>query len=412
MMKDKIYIKEFINLIVGYKKPLLIIMTISLLSLVQLSFILPKTYKTEFELNIYTKYFKNALISEVIPGMNSPQEMSQTIDSMIKEVMSDEFIDSIGTTYKIYPAHLTPHEMSKQRQFLRDQFTLFSTGGQSYRVGFMHSDPEVTFAISKLVMDKIRNYFIDSRIETIEIAKKTIFQKLESANGSKHMSDSEISTNALASKDPAVLRSEIAKMNSDISSLTLQFNAQHPRIVKIQQRKATIENWLNEIEHKNQKILTGNEAKIPDNNGEGKEDLDAPLLMTGNGEIQNTITANLYAKFNNINIALDIERKSLPSYIGVIEFPQYPTNPVFPKKRLFASVGFILGLICCFLYVFYKEVMSMDSVDRAKTMAKNLRGDFLGTLPHIDEKELMNNKPLSIEHSTDSAPSNEVLKLK
>ena len=177
-MKDKIYIREFINLIVGYKKPMMIIMTISLLSLVQLSFILPKTYKTEFELNIYTKYFKNALISEVIPGMNSPQEMSQTIDSMIKEVMSDEFIDSIGTTYKIYPANLTPHEMSKRRQFLRDQFTLFSTGGQSYRVGFMHGDPDVTFAISKLVMDKIRNYFIDSRIETIEIAKKTILVQI------------------------------------------------------------------------------------------------------------------------------------------------------------------------------------------------------------------------------------------
>jgi capsular polysaccharide biosynthesis protein len=395
-MKEKIYIKDFLNLLLTHKKPLLIIMGVSVLSMVQLSFVLPKTYRTDFELNIYSKYFKNALISEVIPGMNSIQEMTQTVESMVKEVMSDEFIDHIGNTYNIYPKNLPPYELSKRRQFLRDQFILFSTGGQSYRIGFMHSDPNVTYEVSKKVMDTVRSYFIDSRIETIEIAKRTILKKLESVNVTKHITDSDISSNALASKNPTVLRSEIAKINLDINALKLQFNIQHPRIVKLEQRKATLENWVNEPKNNETGVTPDQDSKTM------KEYNDAPLMMAGNAEIQNTIAAKLYSKFNDINIALDIERKSLPSYIGIIESPQYPTSPLFPKKRLFASLGFMIGLIACFGYVFYKEVMSLDSIDATKDLALLLKSEYLGILPHIDETQLMSNKLIFIKETDET----------
>ena len=387
-MKENIYIKDFIALLVMHKKQLLLIMGLSVLCLVQLSFVLPKTYRSEFELNIYSKYFKNALINDVIPGMNSIAEMTQTTDSMVKETLNDEFIDQIGNEFKIYSPNMTPRELSKARGQLREKFELYSTGGQSYKVSFSHRDPMITYEVTKKVMDAVRATFINTRIETIENAKKTIQQKLESVNVTKQITDESISANALASKNPDVLRSEILKINSDLGALRMQFNVHHPRIVKLQQRKATIENWLQEVEIND----APNTATVDD--PDSKQYTDAPLLMAGDREISQNIASKLYARFNDINIALDIERKNLPGYIGVIVTPQIPSSPLFPKKRLFASLGFMIGLIFCFGYVFYKEIMQLSPADKARMMAKNLKGEYFGTMPHIEEAGLMTNKTI------------------
>jgi hypothetical protein len=131
-----------------------------------------------------------------------------------------------------------------------------------------------------------------------------------------------------------------------------------------------------------------------------KDYSDAPLLMAGNSEISNTIAAKLFSKFNDINVALDIERKSISGYIGVIEYPQYPSNPLFPKKRLFASLGFMIGLIISFLYVLYKEIMTSTPVEMSQELATELNSEFFGTMPKVDERSLMTNKTLLIENKT------------
>jgi LPS O-antigen subunit length determinant protein (WzzB/FepE family) len=272
---------------------------------------------------------------------------------------------------------------------LRDQFQMFSTGGQSYKINFNHADPNVTYEVTKKVMDAIRNFFISTKLETIENAKKTILRKLESVNVTKQISENQVSANALASKNPEVLKSEIVKIEQDLSALKVQFNVQHPRIVKLEQRRATIKSWLKEIETEN----------VMKEDSRGKDYSDAPLLMAGNSEISNTIAAKLFSKFNDINVALDIERKSISSYIGVIEYPQYPSNPLFPKKRLFASLGFMIGLILSFLYVLYKEIMTSTPIEKSKDLAMELNGEFFGKMPKVDERSLMTNKTLLIENN-------------
>ncbi len=393
-MKEKVYVREFLSLLITYRKQLSIIMCLSILGLVSLSFILPKTYRSEFELNIYSKYFKNAFISEVIPGMNSIAEMTQTVDSMVKEVMNDDFIDEIGRTYKIYPGKMTDLELAKNRELLRENFEMFSTGGQSYKINFVHRDPVVAYEVSKKVMRTVRNYFIETRLETIESAKRTIMKKLESVNVTKNIKDNEVYSNALAAKSPDVLKSEIRKINLDLSALKMQFNTSHPRIIKLEQRKSTILNWLSEIKN---------------DEGASVDYTDAPLLLASDHDISENIASKLYAKFNDINIALDIEKKSLSGYIGVIQAPQMPTSPLFPKKRLFASLGFMIGIISCFAYVFFCEVMSLTPQEKAKYLATELDCEFFGVLPHIDEWELMSERELQhkteqIEDKSESRP--------
>lgn len=398
-MKEKVYVRDFINMLTKYRKPLLIIMGVSLLSMIQLSFILPKSYKSEFELNVYSKYFNNALIAELVPGINNSTEMTQTIDSMVKEVMNDAFIDELGNKFNIYPKNMDLVELSKRRQMLRDQFEIFGAGGNAFHISFISGDPQKTFEVTKYVLEKVRDHFINTRIDTIEIAQQTIQKKLESANVSGKFSGAEGASSNIVSKNPTVLMGEINKIDLEIGSLKLQFNENHPSIIKLQQRKRTIQGWLAEMGANPSAIdKTATNLKLDDERESDSKF--APLLMSNDKETSKNITAKLYANFNNINIALDIERKSVASYIGLTLAPQLPTSPLFPKKRLFASLGFVVGLIFCFGFVFYKEVMRADPIVNAEFSASEKGSKFFGVLPKIPEENLMSPKVLLLEDQT------------
>lgn len=391
-MKEKVYVRDFINMLTKYRNPLIIIMGVSLLSMIQLSFLLPKSYKSEFELNVYSKYFNNALIAELVPGINNSTEMTQTIDSMVKEVMNDAFIDELGNKFNIYPKNMDMIELSKRRQLLREQFEVFGAGGNAFHISFIFGDPQKTFEVTKYVLEKVRDHFINTRIDTIEIAQQTIQKKLESANVGGKFTGGEGAASNIVSKNPTVLLGEINKIDLEIGSLKLQFNENHPSIIKLQQRKKTISGWLAEMG--SNVTATDSDTSNDERDSDSKF---APLLMSNDKETSKNITAKLYANFNNINIALDIERKSVASYIGLTLAPQLPTSPLFPKKRLFASLGFVVGLIFCFGFVFYREVMRADPIVNAEFAATEKGAKFFGVLPKIPEENLMSPKVLLIE---------------
>src|SRR5690606_18403430 len=98
------------------------------------------------------------LISEVIPDVYSIPEMRFAIDSMVKEAMSDEYIDSIGREFNIYSGTEDEREMTRERQFLRDRFSSYSTGGQSYQISFSYNDPYIAKAIAEKTLAKIKDH--------------------------------------------------------------------------------------------------------------------------------------------------------------------------------------------------------------------------------------------------------------
>ena len=374
--KDKVYIQDFIKLILKYKFSVLIILAICIGAFVEMSVLIPKRYKSDFELSIYPKYFKNPIINNVIPGVSSSLEMTQTIDANIKELMNDEFIDEVAEKFNFYKKSASEIVLTKEREDLRDRFKAYSSGSQSYRIDFFDSNPKRALAVSNFVLDKVRGFFINSRIETIETVRKIMLSRLESLNVTKKMSGAEIADNALASNNPAVMRSEIAKIDQDISALKKQFNVNHPRVLKLIQRRATIVNWLEQYDP----------TKVEGNNN--NELSESPLLLNPGDTLADDIASKLFAKYHDINIALELEKKSLPSYIGVIKAPSLPIAPIWPKKRLFASIGFVIGLIICFLYVLFKEVVLLSIEDKLAIKASALGGLVLGEVSGLDETSL------------------------
>lgn len=358
---DKVLIKDIAKIVNKYRVSIGVILLMTVAFSIQLTNLIEKKYNSNFEINVYSKYFRNPLISEIIPGVFNISEMRFTIDSMIKEAINDEYIDSVGNEFGIYSKNRSVKTQAKERQFLRDRFSYFSTGGQSYKVKFTYSDPVIAKQVVEKTLSVVKGYFINSRIATIQRVKRIMVRRLKSFNASQKMGTKN-SEQVLAAKSFEVLNAELKQINSDIAALSKSFDRSHPKLVKLSTRKNTVSRWLEEFD--------GTKSEFEDD-----------LSMTTNKTISESLSTQFYTKYHDFNIALDIEKKSLASYIGILQYPQFPTEPIWPKKRLFASVGLILGFVFAFMYVFIKEVTMPNRREIIEAEAKKLNTVFLGSIP-------------------------------
>lgn len=368
MNTDKIFFRDLIKTINSYKKSIILIVVLSVAFCFQLTFWIEKQYTATFEINVYSKYFQNPLISNVIPDVFNLPEMRFAIDSMVKEAISDDYIDQLGRKYNLYTGSKDVREQAKERQLLRDRFQYFSTGGQSYQISFSHSDPYIAKEISEKTLERVKTHIIDKRIKTIELVKEVMVKKLNSFNASQKFTEAG-SEKALASKSPEVLREELVKIETSISALSKQYSANHPIMLNLKQKQKTITTWLKEFDV----------SKVD-------SAVDLPMSVSHNKVITEQLSSKFYAKYHDFNVALEIEKKSLQNYIGIIKSPQLPTAPIWPKKRLFASLGFVLGLVIAFIFVFIREIVVPSKDEKLAIEAQALNTMVLGTLPKMTDE--------------------------
>lgn len=368
MSTDKVFFRDLLKTINSYRKSIILIVVLSVAFCFQLTFWIEKQYTATFEINVYSKYFQNPLISGVIPDVFNLPEMRFAIDSMVKEAISDDYIDMLGRKYNLYSNTKDVREMAKERQLLRDRFQYFSTGGQSYQISFSHSDPYIAKEISEKTLEKVKSHIVDKRIKTIEVVKEVMIKKLNSFNASQKFTEAG-SEKALASKSPEVLREELIKIETSISALSKQYSANHPIMLNLKQKQKTIATWLKEFDVS--KVDTA---------------VDLPMSVSHNKVITEQLSSKFYAKYHDFNIALEIEKKSLQNYIGIIKSPQLPTAPIWPKKRLFASLGFVLGLVIAFIFVFIREIVAPSKDEKLAIEALALNSMVLGVLPKIENQ--------------------------
>lgn len=365
MNTDKVFFRDLIKTINSYKKSIILIVALSVAFCFQLTFWIEKQYTAMFEINVYSKYFQNPLISGVIPDVFNLPEMRFAIDSMVKEAISDDYIDQLGRKYNLYSGTKDEREMAKERQLLRDRFNYFSTGGQSYQISFSHSDPFIAKEIAEKTLTTVKDHIVGKRIKTIELVKEVMIKKLNSFNASQKFTEKG-SEKALASKSPEVLKEELVKTETSISALSKQYSSNHPIMLNLKQRQKTITNWLKEFDV----------SKVDSN-------VDLPMSVSHNKVITEQLSSKFYAKYHDFNIALEIEKKSLQNYIGIIKSPQLPTAPIWPKKRLFASLGFILGLVVAFIYVFIREIVVPSKDEKLAIEAEKMNTMILGVMPKM-----------------------------
>lgn len=360
---DKVYIRELIKTILSYRLKILLILAMCVGFSFSLTVLMRKSYVSNFEINVYSKYFQNPLISGVIPDMYNLPEMRYVIDSMVKEAINDDFIDEIGRDYNIYSKNADERELALERQQLRNNFKHYPTGGLSYAISFTHSDPFVAKEISEKTLKLVKNHIISKRIKTIELVKEVMIKKLNSYNASQKFVQ-QGADKALASKSPDVLREELVKLNNNIEAMGKQYSGSHPIIQNLMGRRRVVSDWLSEYDMS--KVI--NETELP-------------VAMSHDKAVAEHLSSKFYTKYHDFSIALEIERKSLESYIGIIIRPQLPTSPVTPKKKLFVSLGFLLGLVIAFVYVYLCEVIIPSKEEKLEAESVLLGAPILGVMP-------------------------------
>jgi len=351
-----------------HKMMIFIILTVSTGFFISLSLSLKKKYQSDFTINIYSKYFNNPLTGQAIAGVYNLPEMRETVKSMIFESLNDDFYDELAQEFDIYSMDGSELEVAKSRSFLKDRLSVYSVGGSAFKAKFIDGDPFVARDVANKILQHIIQHFIQSKIKTITITREAMIKRLNSFKMIQKVGDQNGQTNPLAAKSPNILLSELKGLQGQIAALKKQYNTIHPKIQRLIKRKNTVEGWLKEFK---------NFPKI------NKSADDLPVLFEHNNEEAVKLAAKLFSDYSNINIALELERKSVEDYIGVIRAPELPIAPLWPQKRLFASVGLLVGMIFAFLYVLIKEIMVPGESELIKTSAAQIGTEFLGTFPCI-----------------------------
>src|ERR1700687_3972472 len=79
---------------------------------------IPKKYKAHFILTIYSKYFQSPLIGDFIPELSESSEMRSQRESLIRQVLTPDYLDALGKKYGIYASSKNTAEATSWLQTL------------------------------------------------------------------------------------------------------------------------------------------------------------------------------------------------------------------------------------------------------------------------------------------------------
>jgi hypothetical protein len=357
------------------------------------SFQIPKKYKVHFTLTIYSKYFQSPLVGNFVPEVE-PSEMRSQRESLIRQVLSESYLDGLGTKYGIYNPHpdassasllhrlqslfatwaeqlgLThaanpDSRLSGQREALRDRIDVIPINSNTFMVGFVYSDPNVAYQVTQDIYNEVVRTLLDIRIRTLINIRDAIQKRLGSLSTTMK-SPPAAAPSATGSES---VRQDLAAVREQIQTLTSEYTEEHPRVVQLREQEKSLVGRLESLE----KTPGGSTPRRRGAVDEESEDTTADIYD------------DLAKKLNYLNIALDSDRAHQSDYFATLEPPVYPASPLWPKKPLFALWGFALGLFGSFFIAALKEYFDRSAL-HGDALARQINVPYLGHLPVLPRK--------------------------
>ncbi|MFZ4715042.1 MAG: hypothetical protein ACOYL6_15080 [Bacteriovoracaceae bacterium] len=372
MQHEQIYFDDILKLINNSRTRILGLVVITTSLFLFASFIIPKKYKSMAVINVYTKYFKNPLIGQVIAELQNTDEMKNNLQSLISEAVDDEFVDQIAEKYNLYDAAEGKVRRNAERDILRNRFHVTAIGHQSFQVDFTYSDPQVTKDIATLTMQRVIDGLVRHRRIMIENIKDSIRKRIEVMA----MSQDSV-TSPLASTKPEVLSRQLVGIRAEIQALTSQYSQNHPLVRALKEKEQIVNKWLLDIK-------AG--KKVVDTSLNEKDQF--PVIGGDSKYALTEINKDLLTKYNYLNIISELENVTMPDYIGIVQHPQVPASPIFPNKMLFMVFGLLVGIVLSALIILVEEFILGRGLGVHEKVAKGLGVPYLGKLPQLDVEVL------------------------
>jgi LPS O-antigen subunit length determinant protein (WzzB/FepE family) len=384
MKHDQIYFDDIIKLILHSKYKIIATVVITTTIFMAASFVIPKKFKSTAVINVYTKYFKNPLVGQVIAELQNTDEMKNNLQSLISQAVDDEFVDQVAEKYNLYTNDPGKVKRNTEREFLRERFQVMALGHQSFQVAFIYSDPIVAKEIASLTMHRVIDGLVKHRSIMIENIKDSIRKRIEVMA----MSQDSV-TNPLASTKPEVLSRQLVSIRAEIEALKSQYSENHPSVKALKQKEQIVNKWLNVIK-------SGKEIEDPTL----KEKDQFPVIGGDSKYALTEINKDLLTKYNYLNIISELENVSMPDYIGIVQHPQIPASPIFPNKMLFTVFGLLIGIVLSALIIVMEEFLLGKGIGVHEKVAKGLGVPYLGKLPYLNIDSLSHQIELKTQNQS------------
>jgi len=360
------------------------------------AFKLPKKYKAHFVLTIYSKYFQSPLIGDFVPELSESSEMRSQRESLIRQILTPEYLDSLGNKYGIYaseesqaaPATITgvllsdfhawclehglvqprssESRLSLKREDLLSRIEIFSLNNTTFNVGFNYSDPGMTLRVTQDIYGQVIQSLLEVRMHTLVNVRDAIRKQFGSLQAAIAAAPPASSLYAAPAPRPLTDGEELKQVRNQLSILTAQYTDEHPVIQQLRERERILESRMQN-------------AAGPEVSGEPKPP------AAGSDAAVRDIYSDLMKKFNYLNIAIDSDKEHQSDYFATLETPLYPSAPLWPKKGLFAIWGLAFGFFGSFVIAALKEYFDRSAL-HAGALAQQLGLPLLGDLPVLPRK--------------------------
>jgi len=360
----------------------------------------PKKYKSHFVLTIYSKYFQSPLIGDFVPELSESSDMKSQRESLIRQVLTPDYLDALGKKYGIYDSSRnTPaasssfqelnlqlmalgkwldlyqprdkdSELSAERESLRSRIEIYPLNTSTFNVGFVYSDPIVTLQVTQDLYGEIIQSLLEIRMRLLGNIHDAIQNRLASLSANiTPAPPAEAVQNVPSGME--MVEEELKSVRSQLQALTSEYTDEHPLVIQLRDREKMLVNRLANLAASG----TGGPPSHRERASNGG----------GSAESSRDLYGDLNKKLSYLNIAIDSDRQHQNDYFAVLETPLYPTAPLWPKKGLFALWGMVLGLFGSLFIAAIREYYERSAL-HAAGLAQRLRLPFLGELPALPSR--------------------------
>lgn len=358
MEHDTISLDTYLAIIWRSKWIIILCMTASLGISAAVYLYTPKLFKATSEISVQSGFFKNPLVSDVIPEIHDISELQALRESFLKKTLSDEFVDETAIRFGIYNSPPNTRERGRDRQLFRMRI---ESGRESagYYISVVNEDPKLAYQLVETIVNRLVELLRTFHTNRLKSAASVIESRVETLSRVLSQSGDEDLKKKISNR--------LTEVQAQLSVLTEKFTESHPAVAILREKE--------------KQLLATMEKLVP------REPIKVPKGMTIDmvhpaGPTNQAIYGELVEKLSKLKILLDMEKlDELPPDVSLVRAPKIPETPFKPQKERYLGVGFMLGLFISAVGTLVNErrLMAQESMDDVM-IEDILQAPCLGTL--------------------------------
>lgn len=312
---------------------------------------MPKKFKSSASLDIPSSYFKNPVDGE-LQAMQDSAEIAARRLNLIRQALSDEFIDEIGKKYSLYDtkktaSHNVTNHIIEERERLRGAIEYYPKNQTTMNIAVVSDSPKVSFLALKDIINQLQETMISRRLTTLNETKDGVEKQVA------HLAKS--LRNAKKDQQALKIEFEMREINSKLASLRKKYTDNHPKVIELQSKV---------------------NRQIP----QKSED---PAAATTSIE---GVYQDFLRKLGYLNLALSLEQDN--SKINLVEEPNLPTKPVSPDLKVIAIMCLIADIGLSAIWIWWRE-NTYETYLEPSHSALFIETNYLGELPLFNKEVLL-----------------------